>query len=247
MTPVQGPKQPPAATAPEDDDVQLGDIRMGMSRDCQELPAAPRDPRKPRGLIMEESTAVGSVPLRVYLAYIKRAGGWPFAVSAVLMFAGIEASFGLSDYWLSRWTDDDAPDTSYYIRVYFLLGFSNALFVLLRALVFAVGTVRAARSSHHDLLHGILRAPVAFFDRTPTGRIVNRFSMDQLDVDHILPHFFEHCLLCFFHLLMVAILISVLLPVYAAVVVVLAGVFVVVARFYSRSLLELKVWCMAPV
>lgn len=45
----------------------------------------------------------------------------------------------------------------------------------------------AARVLHNDLLHKVIRAPMAFFDRTPLGRIINRFSHDVSEVDNDFP------------------------------------------------------------
>jgi ATP-binding cassette subfamily C (CFTR/MRP) protein 1 len=50
-----------------------------------------------------------------------------------------------------------------------------------------VGTLRAARFIHSQLLTRIFRAPMEFFDQTPTGRILNRFSKDVEAVDADLP------------------------------------------------------------
>ena len=40
---------------------------------------------------------------------------------------------------------------------------------------------------HQKMTSAVLRAPMAFFDSTPVGRIVNRFSSDVAMVDQNLP------------------------------------------------------------
>ena len=54
----------------------------------------------------------------------------------------------------------------------------SALFTLVYALVSAVSMVRAAGGLHAGMLTNVLRSPMAFFDTTPSGRILNRFSRD---------------------------------------------------------------------
>lgn len=49
------------------------------------------------------------------------------------------------------------------------------------------GTMRAALVIHHSLLRRILRAPMLFFDTTPKGRVLSRFSIDLNAIDYNLP------------------------------------------------------------
>ncbi|KAJ3181536.1 hypothetical protein HDU85_003477 [Gaertneriomyces sp. JEL0708] len=76
-----------------------------------------------------------------------------------------------------------APDTLYYMTVYGLLGLLLiASSAILSAYNILVG-MRASRRLHNDLLKAILRSPLRFFEITPLGRILNRFSKDLKHID----------------------------------------------------------------
>ncbi|CAF2747057.1 unnamed protein product [Rotaria sp. Silwood2] len=49
----------------------------------------------------------------------------------------------------------------------------------------------ASRRLHSSVLFGVLRAPMAFFDTTPIGRIINRFAKDIDAIDSSLPTSFS--------------------------------------------------------
>lgn len=71
--------------------------------------------------------------------------------------------------------------------------------VFISTLALYVGALGAARYLHNDLLRKVLRAPIpAFFDVTPVGRIINRFSHDVDAVDNDLPATLRAWCSCFF-------------------------------------------------
>lgn len=72
---------------------------------------------------------------------------------------------------------------NYYIIIYIIIGLSCVISVGLRVAYQFYGSLKASRYLHHSMLHKILRAPVRFFDTTPIGRIVNRFSKDIQTID----------------------------------------------------------------
>ena len=54
--------------------------------------------------------------------------------------------------------------------------FFQAAFIMIATIIISVGTLEAASKLHQTMLSRILRSPMAFFDTTPLGRILNRFS-----------------------------------------------------------------------
>ena len=62
------------------------------------------------------------------------------------------------------------------LGVYATLGIGQAVLVLLGSFSMALGAILAARTLHDGMLTSILRSPMSFFDTTPLGRILNRFS-----------------------------------------------------------------------
>lgn len=66
--------------------------------------------------------------------------------------------------------------------------------VQVRAFSFAAGGLAAAQGLHERLLRAVVRAPTAFYDCTPSGRVLNRFSSDVATADDSLP--FIMCVPC---------------------------------------------------
>ena len=63
----------------------------------------------------------------------------------------------------------------------------TAVSALLGNAIMALGCLRAAKFLHEHMLTNILRSPMSFFDTTPLGRIVNRFSKDVDVADSTFP------------------------------------------------------------
>uniref|UniRef100_A0A8C2HRT8 ATP-binding cassette sub-family C member 5 n=1 Tax=Cyprinus carpio TaxID=7962 RepID=A0A8C2HRT8_CYPCA len=154
-------------------------------------------------LMQAEEKGSGAVAWPVYTAYIKAAGGPLAFVVNILLFLFTTGSIAFSNWWLSYWIRQGSgnssllqtnatagsdsmrlnPHIQYYSRVY-VLSMGAALFLkTVRGLVFVKCTVRAASVLHDKLFKTLLLSPMRFFDTTPLGRILNRFSRDMDEVD----------------------------------------------------------------
>ncbi|PSN57205.1 hypothetical protein C0J52_05033 [Blattella germanica] len=138
-------------------------------------------------IMEEEEREVGTVHLNVYLSYIK-AVGLLLSIAILLSMILMQSSRNLTDWWLSYWTNisdqlnyfgngtDDGDNVKYYLTVYGIFAGLNTVFTLFRAFLFAYGGILAAKN-----------AKVTFFDVSPLGRILNRFSSDTYTIDDSLP------------------------------------------------------------
>lgn len=106
---------------------------------------------------------------------------------------------------------------AYYLGIYSLLGGIQAIFVVMAAIAFALATMKASRILHYRMLANILRAPMAFFDTTPVGRILNRFSKDIYTIDETIPLSLDDFLLCFFTVAGAIIVVAIVTPVFTTV------------------------------
>jgi len=71
--------------------------------------------------------------------------------------------------------------------VYAAFGIGQSILVLFGTFSLTLGGIVASRLIHKRLLVNILRLPMSFFDTTPSGRILNRFSKDIYTIDELIP------------------------------------------------------------
>merc|ERR1719228_1447235 len=87
-----------------------------------------------------------------------------------------------------NWSSDNSDSgVTYYLIIYGSIAVANSVFSFFRAFLFAYGGICAAKTIHAKLLRSVIKAKVVFFDVTPLGRILNRFSSDLNTVDDSLP------------------------------------------------------------
>ncbi|XP_055346866.1 LOW QUALITY PROTEIN: multidrug resistance-associated protein 1-like [Paramacrobiotus metropolitanus] len=199
-------------------------------------------------LIIEEHAEVGKVRWKIYATLLKYASG--VATFITVLSHAIYTGFVLAaNVWLSVWSEDNMtmPDggvntqlRDYRLGIYALLNFFQAIFIYISALVLALSCVRASRRLHSEMLHRLLRAPLSFFESTPVGRIVNRFSRDLDTLDNQLPAHFKMWLNGLFILISVLILICISTPIFAAVVPVVAILYVLIQKAFVPSSRQIK-------
>ncbi|XP_062300094.1 ATP-binding cassette sub-family C member 9 isoform X2 [Scomber scombrus] len=132
------------------------------------------------------------IPWRVCWCYMSSGGFFMvfLMVSSKLLKHSVIVAI---DYWLARWTSSKtnqstgAGKDAYYLPVFIILCAAGITLCLITSLTVEFLGLSAATNLHHNLLNKIIHAPIRFFDITPLGQILNRFSADTNIIDQHIP------------------------------------------------------------
>ncbi|XP_071518290.1 LOW QUALITY PROTEIN: ATP-binding cassette sub-family C member 9 [Panulirus ornatus] len=128
----------------------------------------------------------------------------------------------------------------YYYRIYALLSVVSITLSLSTNLLGQFAAGRGRKRLHEDMLENLVRCSVRFFDTTPTGRIMNRFTTDTAMIDKELAKSVTHLL--FFVLLVTSAVVvnAVITPAFLAVAIPICAIYYAIQKFFRCSSRELK-------
>lgn len=197
-------------------------------------------------IVQKEIVEEGSIKMRVYLNYIRHAG--PLVVFTLIFYGAFRAIDIYTGIWLSEWsTDPPLPDgtqdirlRNYRIMIYAILCVCESLTGFIGVALLWRVALSASTRLHGLMLSGVMRAPLSFFEATPSGRILNRFGkdVDQLDVQlPMVGNFFLEFLI---QIIGMIVLISVNLPIFILIAIPVVVSFVILRQVYVKSLRQVK-------
>ncbi|XP_055990712.1 multidrug resistance-associated protein 1 [Sorex fumeus] len=195
-------------------------------------------------LMEADKAQTGQVKLSVYWDYMKAIGLFISFLSIFLFLCNHVAALA-SNYWLSLWTDDPIVNgtqqhTHLRLSVYGALGISQGVAVFGYSMAVSIGGIFASRRLHLDLLSNVLRSPMSFFERTPSGNLVNRFSKEMDTVDSMIPQVIKMFMGSLFNVIGACIIILLATPIAAVAIPPLGLAYFFVQRFYVASSRQLK-------
>jgi ABC-type multidrug transport system fused ATPase/permease subunit len=163
-------------------------------------------------LMTIEEREHGLASSSTWLLWFKHAGGFYFMFFQILFMSIDRFAYVAVEYWLARWTNGaempisvfnmefpaqtDGRDAQYeYLTVFALLILISVLGTIARSLWSVTGGARAAKNVFVSMLRSVLGAPMGYFESTPQGRLLNRFTYDMVCLLPLTLRFFVHAVL----------------------------------------------------
>ncbi|KAI6366360.1 ABC transporter 7 [Pyricularia grisea] len=131
-------------------------------------------------------------------------------------------------------------NAQYYLVILAIIGLAGSLTAFLRDLWIFFGSLTASAKIHTRLLGAVTRAKFRFFDVTPLGQMMNRFSKDMEAVDQEVAPIAIGILSCALGITVTVVLIASITPGFLIAAVFITMAYILLAKFYLTSSRDLK-------
>lgn len=195
-------------------------------------------------IIAAEDRERGVVAMGLWFSYAAALGYTSMAVLIGIYSLSQVFTYG-SSWWLTQWAADTFPTQShgqpwFYMAIYAAASMVAAALILVRAAVLTLASIRAARKIQAEAITAVFKAPIGFFDSTPLGRIVNRFSGDVEKVDVQISGQFMQLFLNLFSLIGTIVVLALSSAFVLGSLLPLSIIYVLCAKYYRASARELQ-------
>ncbi|KAI0646268.1 multidrug resistance-associated ABC transporter [Trametes meyenii] len=153
---------------------------------AKDVKAKGRGPQKDHVALMQsEERLTGAVSSTVYTRYFKFAGGVAVFPAIMLFLVLSQGAQVANNLFLGFWTSESIRGFNQgdYMGTYAALGIASGVFSFALSLTISMASLTAGLRMFKSALSAVMQSSVAFFDTTPLGRIMSRFSKDQDTID----------------------------------------------------------------
>ncbi|KAI8865912.1 hypothetical protein GQ42DRAFT_105945, partial [Ramicandelaber brevisporus] len=219
-------------------------------------------------LVEEEEREIGSVGWAVYKAFGDASGGNMFWALLLFVTIGFRMSIILQDWWLRIWSssydtssiasiDSDGAVVSftatsdsestipahslyYYLSWFMFFGLLKIVVSVIMQYFKLWSSIKLGRTVHAALLRHLVNATPRFFDRTPLGRVISRFSSDMKTLDREAMMWMSYFLNSAVNVIMICVVIATTIPSFVIPGVIVFMVGYVIMIYYLNVSREIK-------
>ncbi|CAN4090494.1 unnamed protein product [Withania somnifera] len=141
------------------------------------------------GNTQQEDAVSGRVKWKVYSTFVTSAYKGAVVLPVLLcqvLFQGLQMA---SNYWIAWGTEEEGKVTrERLIGIFVLMSGGSSFFILGRAVMLSTIAIETSQKLYIGMIKSLFRAPLSFFESTPSSRILNRSSTDQSIVDTDIPY-----------------------------------------------------------
>jgi len=147
-------------------------------------------------LTKDENDEVITVGWNTHKQYFLSEGSWIIYLLLIPCYIIISYLMIYTTYYQAKWVEDhqlnlkheDQGNFWFYFLMALLYPVSYCFMFAIESLMIAFSSLKKSKTIQERMINRVLKAPInLYFDRTPSGIIINRFSNDINEIDSALP------------------------------------------------------------
>ncbi|CAG8502741.1 9329_t:CDS:10 [Gigaspora rosea] len=165
-----------------------------------------------------------------------------FALSSYVLSPTLNHSISTDHFSsVNIWEEThERVNVDYYLGVYVSIGLVGTILTSFKAYYMFMGSLVASRKLHNGMLGKILSATIRFYDTTPIGRILNRFSKDMETIDQNFSPVVMFLLYSCYATASVILVISIVMPQFLIAAVFISAIYIIIGAYYIATSRDLK-------
>uniref|UniRef100_A0ABI7WFU9 Multidrug resistance-associated protein 1-like n=1 Tax=Felis catus TaxID=9685 RepID=A0ABI7WFU9_FELCA len=196
----------------------------------------------------KEKIPIGGVKFSTILKYLQ-AFGWLWVWLSVASYVGQNLVGIGQNLWLSAWAKEAKHMNEFTewkqirsnkLNIYGLLGLMQGFFVCSGAYILTRGSLAASRTLYAQLLDNVLHLPLQFFETSPIGQIINRFTKDMFIIDMRFHYYLRTWVNCTLDVIGTVLVIVGALPLFILGVIPLVFLYFTIQRYYVASSRQIR-------
>ena len=198
---------------------------------------------KPKSLMQKEEREKGAVNSKVYWAYMQAGGGICRFTLLLFWYVAHCLLTILNTAWVAIWTADSQYKRNslfYYLGGLLVVALLLSVISFIRTASMALVNIGASDRLHGGALRSILHAPTSFYDVTPIGRIISRFSKDLHMMDNELGNYMDFFFWCSLYVFSTMCVIIYATPWFAVALVPISAVYFMTVNYFRSVNREAK-------
>lgn len=192
-------------------------------------------------LLKKENRFQGFVGLKTFYYYM-REGGHILMVLNISIFVLVILLKMASEWWVTQWAGKDIKSISntMYPIIYMILVISGAGMIFLRAITMGYQASVISVSFHNKMVGNIIKRTMSYFDTTPMGLLLNRFTKDIDEIDIMIPQTSIMAIHSLFQTIGALILLIVVCPIMLVFIVIIMPIFYILFIRNLKASTELR-------
>jgi ATP-binding cassette, subfamily C (CFTR/MRP), member 1 len=155
----------------------------------------------------DDYMSVGAVPLSTYISYFKSVRQPMLVIAMLACYLMSNGAQFYQQYTVAKWTEVGKGALAAALNLKFMRKLVQvagvvSIFLWLRSFLTMKVGIRASENLHSQMLLSVFKAPMSFFDATPSGQLLSRFGKEMETIDRGLPDSIQSVLFCFLQIFM---------------------------------------------